>query len=68
MKNTKTIMREAQEHHQDDEFRFYANAERNKEISRATYLRACMKAGAEKAEALEWLRENYQRAGIGHLY
>lgn len=68
MKNTKTIMREAQEHHQADEFEFYADAERNGEISRKTYLRACIAAGAAPAEAGEWLRENYRRAGVEHLF
>lgn len=67
MKYTKTIMREAKEHHQSDEFEFYADAERNGEISLKTYLKACALAGASKTEAKEWLKENYCRAGIKHL-
>lgn len=68
MKSTKTIMREAQEFHQADEFEFFADAERHREISRATYLRACKAGGASRAEALEWLKENYQRAGVVHMF
>lgn len=68
MKQLKTILREAQESHQDDEFEFYADAERTGEISRKTYFRACAAANASKSEAAEWLQENYQRAGVAHLY
>ena len=68
MKRLKTILREAQKNHQADEFEFYCDAERNGEISRATYFRACKTAGAEKSEATKWLHENYQRAGVSHLY
>lgn len=68
MKQLKTILREAQEYHQADEFEFYADAERTGEISRETYFRACAAGNASRAEASEWLQENYQRAGIGHLY
>ena len=67
MKQLKTILREAQEHHQDNEFGFYCDAERNGEISRTTYFRACKAADATKGEAAEWLHENYQRAGVAHL-
>lgn len=68
MKQLKTILREAQENHQADEFEFFCDAERTGEISRATYFRACRAADATEDEAREWLRENYQRAGVAHLY
>ena len=68
MKQLKTILREAQENHQADEFEFYADAERTGEISRKTYFRACAAGDATHGDAAEWLRENYQRAGIAHLY
>lgn len=67
MKQLKTILREAQENHQSDEFEFYCDAERTGEISLKTYFRACKEAGADKSEAKEYLRENYQRAGLKHL-
>lgn len=67
-KRLATIIREAQETHEDDEFSFYADAERRGEISRETYFRACKAGDASRAEAAEWLRENYQRAGVEHLY
>lgn len=51
----------------NDECEYYADEERTGEISRRTYRRACGCAGMSKAEALASLRENYQRAGIGHL-
>lgn len=66
MKNTKTIMREAES--LSDECEFYADAERTGEISRRVYFAACSKAGFSRAEATEALRENYQRAGIAHLF
>lgn len=67
MKNTKTIIREAQE--LSDEYEYYADCERRGEISRATYFRACATGdGLTHAQAESWLRENYQRAGVGHLY
>ena len=64
---TTTILRLAQVHHQDNEFEFYASAERTGEITVRTYFRACEAADATHAEAAEWLRENYQRAGVSHL-
>lgn len=67
MKHLKTILREAQENHQSDEFEFYCDAQRTGEISLNTYFRACIAANATRSEAREWLRENYQRAGIKHL-
>lgn len=66
MKNTKTILREAKE--MSDEYEFLADSERTGEISRNTYYRACAEAGLSKREASDCLRENYQRAGLGHLF
>lgn len=67
MKYLKTILREAVECHQSDEYEYYADAQRTGEISLRTYFRACGAAEASRAEAAEWLRENYQRAGLSHL-
>jgi hypothetical protein len=66
MKNTKTIMQEAES--LSDEYEFYADAERRGEISRRVYYSACSKSGLTRKEATEVLRENYQRAGIAHLF
>lgn len=68
MKQLKTILKEAQENHQSNEFEFFANSERSGEISRRTYYRVCRVAHASRDEASSWLRENYQRAGVAHLY
>lgn len=67
MKQLKTILREAEENHQSDEFEFFADSERTGDISLKIYLRACQSANASRSEAKEWLRENYQRAGLSHL-
>lgn len=67
MKTLKTILKEASS--MSDEYEYYADAERTGEISRAVYLRACAAGdGLTKEEALKCLRENYQRAGRGHLF
>lgn len=68
MKTTKTILREVRELQIADEYEYYADAERTGEISRATYFRACALAGLTRTEAKECLRENYQRAGVAHLF
>lgn len=51
-----------------DEYEFYADAERRGEISRRVYFSACARAGLSRSEAKAALRENYQRAGIAHLF
>jgi hypothetical protein len=67
MKLLKTILAEAQE--MSDEYEFYADAERTGEISRNTFFRACAAGdGLTRAEAEACLKENYQRAGVAHLY
>jgi len=68
MKQLKTIIREAKVNHQSDEFEFFADAQRSGEISFATYIRACAVGdGLTHDSACAALRENYQRAGVGHL-
>lgn len=66
MKHLKTILREIED--SPDEFEDLCDAERRREISRRTYFRACAKLGVTRQEAEEWLRESYQRAGVGHLF
>ena len=66
MKQLKTILDEASE--MSDWHEFIADAERMGEISRAVYLRACKVVELSEDEALESLRENYQRAGLAHLF
>lgn len=51
-----------------DEYEFLAESERLNEISRVTYFRACLALGLTKQEASDSLFENYQRAGISHLF
>jgi len=68
MKNTQTILQEVQTLAIADEYEYYADAERSGEISRATYYRACEKAGLPHNKAVACLRENYQRAGLAHLF
>jgi hypothetical protein len=65
MKNLKTILKEVAKF--ADEYEALCDAERTGEISLRTYLRACAVMDADYANAMEWLRENYQRAGVGHL-
>ena len=66
MKQLKTILRESEP--RSDEHEFFADAERVGEISKAVYFRACASCGLTRQEARESLAENYQRAGLGHLF
>lgn len=67
MKNLKTILKEAVG--MSDEYEFFADSERTGEISRAIYYRACATGdGMTASEADKVLRENYQRAGLAHLF
>lgn len=67
-KRAKTIMQEADDLAVADEYDFYADAEREREISRATYYRVCAMTGLARQEAEECLLANYRRAGMEHMF